>query len=59
MSKQATAEWHSEFEYMKEQLRYVMNNLDSLSKRETVAGRIEDVYFMLGEMCEQTEGESK
>jgi hypothetical protein len=52
-------EWHIELEHMKAQLRYALNNLDSISKRGDVQGKIENVYFTLDELCEQTKGESK
>ena len=52
-------EWHIELEHMKAQLRYALNNLDSISKRGDVQGKIENVYFMLDELCEQTKGETK
>lgn len=52
-------EWHIELDYMREQLRYVLNNLDSFERRNDVKGKIESVYFTLDELCEQTKGESK
>jgi hypothetical protein len=52
-------EWHIELDYMRAQLRYVLDNLNDLSKRDGVMGKIENVYFTLDELCEQTKGESK
>lgn len=52
-------EWHIELDYMRAQLRYVLNNLDDISKRNDVKGQIETVYFRLADLCEQTKGESK
>ena len=52
-------EWHIELDYMRAQLRYALNNLDSIDKRNEVKGKIENVYFTLDELCEQTKGESK
>ncbi len=52
-------EWHIELDYMREQLRYVLNNLDSIERRNDVKGKIENVYFTLDELCELTKGESK
>ena len=53
-------EWHIELGYMKSQLRFVLDNLNDLSRRNDVKGKIENVYFTLDELCEQTkEGESK
>ena len=56
-SKTEEHEWHIELTHMKAQLRYVLNNLDDISKRHDVQGKIENVYFMLDELCEQTKGE--
>ena len=50
-------EWHIELAHMKAQLRWVLNNLDNLSKRNEVQSKIENVYFTLDELCEQTKGE--
>jgi hypothetical protein len=47
-------EWHAELDHMRAQLRYALNNLDSISKRAEVQGKIENVYFILDELCEQT-----
>lgn len=52
-------QWHIELDYMRAQLRFVLNNLDDLSKRKDVQGKIENVYFYLDELCEQTKGESE
>jgi hypothetical protein len=52
-------EWHIELDYMRAQLRYALNNLDSIDKRNEVKGKIENVYFTLDELCEQIKGESK
>ena len=58
-SKTEEHEWHIELTHMKAQLRYVLNNLDDISKRHDVQGKIENVYFMLDELCEQTKGDDK
>jgi len=52
-------QWHIELDYMRAQLRSVLNDLDDLSKRKDVQGKIESVYFYLDELCEQTKGESE
>jgi hypothetical protein len=52
-------ELHIELDYMRAQLRFVLNNLDDINKRKDVQGKIENVYFYLDELCEQTKGESK
>ena len=51
-------QWHIELDYMRAQLRFVLNNLDDISKRHDVIGKIENVYFTLDELCEQTKGET-
>jgi hypothetical protein len=51
-------QWHIELDYMRAQLRFVLNNLDDISKRDDVKGKIENVYFTLDELCEQTKGET-
>ena len=50
-------QWHIELDHMRAQLRFVLNNLNDISKRNDVKGKIENVYFMLDELCEQTKGE--
>lgn len=52
-------QWHIELDYMRAQLRSALNDLDDLSKRKDVQGKIENVYFMIDELCEQTKGESE
>jgi len=52
-------EWHIELDHMRAQLRYALDNLDSLSKRNDVKGKIEQVRSRLNELCELTQGESK
>lgn len=50
-------QWHIELDHMRAQLRFVLDNLNDISKRDNVKGKIENVYFMLDELCEQTNGE--
>jgi hypothetical protein len=52
-------EWHIELDYMRAQLRYALNNLDDLPKREAVRGKMEVVLMRLNDLCELTKGESK
>ena len=52
-------EWHIELDYMRAQLRYALDNLDTLSKRNDVKGKIEVVLMRLNDLCEQTKGETK
>ena len=51
--------WHIELTHMREQLRFALNNLDNISKRNDVKGKLESVRFALDDLCEQTKGESK
>ena len=59
MTKGQEHEWHIELDHMRAQLRYALDNLDSLSKRNDVKGKIEQVRSRLNELCELTQGESK
>ena len=51
-------ELHDEFTRMRDQLRFALNHLDSIRNRDEVKGRLENVYFTLDELCEQTKGEA-
>jgi hypothetical protein len=51
--------WHIELTHMREQLRFALNNLDNISKRNDVKGKLESVRFALDDLCKQTKGESK
>lgn len=57
MNKGQEHQWHIELDYMRAQLRYALNNLDTISKRDEVKTKIENVYYALDELCEQTKGE--
>jgi hypothetical protein len=57
MKEKQEHQWHIELDYMRAQLLYVLANNDS--KRNDVKGKIENVYFMLDELCEQTKGEAE
>ena len=48
-----------EMHYMRAQLSYALDNIDSIRKRDEVEGKIESVLFRLHELCELTKGESK
>lgn len=52
-------EWHIELSHMRAQLRYALDNLDSIERRNDVKGKIESVLVRLHELCELTKGESK
>ena len=52
-------EWHIELDYMRAQLRWVLNNLDSIEKRNDVKGKIEVVCERLNDLCKLTKGEVK
>lgn len=50
------ASLHDDFTFMRDQLRFALNHFDSIRGRDEVKGRLEDVYFTLDELCEQTKG---
>jgi hypothetical protein len=52
-------EWHIELDYMRATVRYALNNLDDLPKREDVRGRLEVTLMRLNDLCNLTKGESK
>ena len=52
-------EWHIELDYMRAQLRWVLNNLDSIEKRNDVKGKIEVVCERLNDLCNLTKGEAE
>ena len=51
-------EWHIELDYMRAQLRWVLNNLDNKPRFNDVKGKIEVVCERLKDLCELTQGES-
>jgi uncharacterized protein YpuA (DUF1002 family) len=53
------ANFNDDLTRMREQLRFALNNLDSIRNRDEVKGRLENVYFTLDELCEQTKGEGE
>ncbi len=52
-------EWHIELDYMRAMVRYALNNLDDLPKREDVRGKLEVTLMRLNDLCKLTQGESK
>lgn len=52
-------EWHIELDYMRAQLRWVLDNLDSIEKRNDVKGKIEVVCERLNDLYKLTKGEVK
>lgn len=52
-------EWNIELDYMKSELRWVLDNLDSISKRYDVQNKIECIYNQLDSLCELTKGEQQ
>jgi hypothetical protein len=52
-------EWHIELAHRRAQLGYALENIDSISKRHEVELRIEEVLFLLKDLCELTKGENK
>ena len=59
MNEEQEHEWHDELDYMRAQLRWVLNNLDNKPRFNDVKGKIEDVCSRLKDLCELTKGESK
>ena len=53
MTEEHEQELHTELVDMRTQLRYVLDNLNDLSKRDAVKGKIENLYFTLDELSEQ------
>jgi hypothetical protein len=51
-------EWHIELDHMRAQVRYALNNLDDLPKREDVRGKLEVTLMRLNDLCEITQGAS-
>lgn len=51
-------QWHIELDHLRMQVRFALENLDSLEKRNEVKGKLENVYFTLDELCEQTKEQS-
>ena len=52
----------TEHMYMRGDIRHYVDTRYSthdISKRHDVQGKIENVYFMLDELCEQTKGDDK
>lgn len=45
---------HDDLMRMRDQLRFALNHIDSIRSRDEVRGRLENVYFTLDELCEQT-----
>lgn len=52
-------EWHIELDDLRARVRWALNNLDALNKRNDVKGQLETVLSRLGELCELTKEESK
>jgi hypothetical protein len=50
---------HDDLVCIRLQLRYALDNIDSVSKRKRVTGALEFVVSMLDDFCEMTKGESK
>ena len=57
MNEEHRQELYAEWVDMRTKLRYVLDNLNDLSKRDAVKGKIENVYFTLDELSEQIKGE--
>jgi len=53
MNEEHRQELYDELVDMRTQVRYALDNLNDLSKRDAVKGKIENVYFTLDELSEQ------
>ena len=51
-------DWHIELAYMRAQLSYALDNIDSISKRADVEGKLESVLFRIKDLLETTQGAS-
>ena len=51
--------WHIELDHLRAQVRFALEHLNSIDKRNDVKGKLEDVYFRLKDLCETTQGESR
>lgn len=51
--------WHIELVSMRDCVKFALNNLDSLSKRNHVQTLLESVHRRLNELCEATRGEKE
>jgi hypothetical protein len=52
-------EWHIELVHIRAQLNYVVDNIDSISKRYEVEVKLENVLYRVHELCELTKGETE
>lgn len=52
-------EWEIELDHMKAQLRFVLDNLNSIEKRTQVRHKIEDTYNRISDLVDLCKGESK
>jgi len=53
MNEEHKQELYDDLVDMRTQVRYALENLNDLSKRDAVKGKIENVYFTLDELSEQ------
>ena len=57
MTEDQADDWNIELDGMRAKLRFVLDNLDSLEKRDEVKDDIESVYFRLDNLTNPTKGE--
>tara|TARA_R110000803_G_scaffold91556_1_gene159038 strand:- start:704 stop:892 length:189 start_codon:yes stop_codon:yes gene_type:complete len=57
MNEDQADDWNIELDGMRAKLRFVLDNLNSLDKRNDVKGVIESVYFNLDNLREPTKGD--
>ena len=58
MKERQEHDWHIELVHIRAQLSYVVENIDSISKRYEVELKLENVLYRVHELCEQTKGEA-
>ena len=51
--------WQIELDHLRAQVRFALEHLNSIDKRNDVKGKLEDVYFRLKDLCEATRGEKE
>jgi len=59
MKEKQEHEWHIELAHMRAELSYVVDNIDSISKRYEVELKLENVLYRIHELCELTKGETQ
>jgi hypothetical protein len=56
MKEKQEHDWHIELAHIRAELNYVVDNIDSISKRYEVEVKLENVLYRIHELCELTKG---